>query len=69
MLDVLGLRACLQPGFPWMPEELQMKAEDLLQQMPSRAAIPQIWTSVAWLDCFKARVSKRACFEFTFIMG
>ena len=46
-----------------------MKAEDLLQQLPSRAAIPQIWTSVAWLDCFKARVSKMACFKFTFFVG
>jgi hypothetical protein len=36
-----------------MPEDLQMKAEDLLMQLPSRAAIPQIWTSVAWLDHFK----------------
>ena len=27
---VLGLRARLQPCFPWMPEDLQMKAEDLL---------------------------------------
>ena len=41
---VLGLRARLQPGFPWMPEDLQ---------------IPQIWTSAAWLDRFKAVVSKK----------
>ena len=52
-----------------MPQDLQMKAEDLLTQLPSRAAILQIWASVAWLDRFKALVSKRACSKFTFFVA
>ena len=40
-----------------MPQDLQRKAEDLLTQLPSRAAIS------------KRLSQKRACFNFTFFCG